>query len=68
VVTWFRRHVEVNKWGRITLVFAAAIELSNAAFNCQDGKYAWATWWGFVGVFALFAAIFAAPTPKKKDD
>lgn len=66
MVTWFRRHVEVGKWGRATFAFAACLEGINAVFDFRDGKYGWAAWWGFVAAFALFAAIVAAPMPKKE--
>lgn len=65
MVTWFRSHVEVNRWGRIFILLAALIEGVNAAFNFQEGKVGWGAWWSLVTVFCLFAAIFAAPTTKK---
>lgn len=65
MVTWFRSHVEIGRWGRMVLVLAALIEGDNAVFDFQEGKAAWGLWWGFVAAVALFAAIFAAPMTKK---
>lgn len=65
MVTWFRSHVEIGRWGRVVLVLAALIEGVNAALNFHDGKVAWGIWWGFVAALALFAAIFARPMTKK---
>jgi hypothetical protein len=65
VVTWFRSHVEVGRWGRIFIIVAALIEGVNAVFNFRDGKTGWGIWWGLVAAFALFAAVFAGSTNKE---